>query len=533
MAPETVKIDKVIVTNFSAHNEKYGNAGVQRIQTAVQDLIAADQGRGLVTALYLLDDPATMQQFKVAPVTILTDPKQNKDAVDAIYKALAPDYILILGSIDVIPHQDLKNPIFSSGSDDDEFAFGDLPYACESPYTQNPADFYGPTRVVGRLPDITGAKDPQYLIDLLKIAATYQEKDAGQYHSYFGISAEIWENSTELNTANIFGNAQDLKTIPPKGPGWPSNMLNRFAHFINCHGALADSHFYGQPASGAQKYPIALDATNLEQNISEGTVVAAECCYGAQLFDPSQNDGQSGICITYLANKAYGFFGSTTIAYGPADSNDQADLICQYFLQSLLQGASLGRATLEARQKFIHTASMYDPSNVKTIAQFNLYGDPSLSPIKPPKTPTKGFGMFASMNPRLERVERRRDFFSRGLALAKSQPTLSKDVSKQKEVELDALNKAAIEYGLRPKEILTFKVKAPPVSKSMPLGLVAMEMFPSRMHIIFGTTEAMATATTMKMAPGKMKLPAVVGSVALIIKEINGTIASVKKIFSR
>ncbi len=81
----------------------------------------------------------------------------------------------------------------------------------------------------------------------------------------------------------------------------------------------------------------------------------------------------------------YGFFGSTTIAYGPDDHNDQADLICQYFLQSLLNGASLGRAALEARQKFAHTASMSDPSNVKTIAQFNLYGDPSVAPIQLPQ----------------------------------------------------------------------------------------------------------------------------------------------------
>lgn len=37
----------------------------------------------------------------------------------------------------------------------------------------------------------------------------------------------------------------------------------------------------------------------------------------------------------------------------------------------------------------------------------------------------------------------------------------------------------------------------------------------------------------MKMVSGETKLPNVVGIVALIIKEINGTIASVKKIFSR
>ena len=533
MAPTTTKIDKVIVTNFSALKRKYGNAGGKKIQTAVKELIAADKSRGLVTGFYFLDDQATMKKFNAAPVTIPTDPQQNKAAVDAVYKVLAPDYILILGSLDIIPHQDLKNPMFSPGNDDDQLAFGDLPYACEAPYSQNPADFFGPTRVVGRLPDITGAKDPRYLIDLLKIAATYKEHDAQQYRPYFGISAGVWGKSTQLSIANIFGNAKDLKQIPPKGPTWPSPMLNRFAHFINCHGALADSHFYGQPASGAQRYPIALDAANLERNISEGTVAAAECCYGAQLFDPSLNDGQSGICNTYLGNKAYGFLGSTTIAYGPSDANDQADLICQYFLQSVLKGASLGRATLEARQKFLHTASLDDPANVKTIAQFNLYADPSVTPIKPAPAPSKGFGLAAPLNVRLERVQRRRDFYSRGLALAKSQPSLSKEISKPKALISDALLKAAVDQGLRPKEILTFNVKAPPVSKSMPLGLVAKEIFPSRIHVVFGAAEEMTKTTTKKMISGEKKLPPVVGIVALIVKEINGTVASVKKIFSR
>ncbi len=534
MAPATTKTDKIIVTNLSALQGKYGTAGVQKIQKAVQDLIAADKKRDLVTGLYLLNDQAAMQKVKAAPVTNPTDPQQNKTAVDAVYKAFAPDYILILGSNDIVPHQDLKNPMFSPGNDDDELAFGDLPYACEAPYSQNPGDFFGPTRVVGRLPDIVGAKDPKYLIDLLKLAASFKEHDADQYRAYFGISAAVWGKSTELSVANIFGTAKNLQKIPPKGPTWPTPSLQRLAHFINCHGSLADSHFYGQPASGAQSYPVALDATNLEQHISEGTVVAAECCYGAQLFDPSLNDGQEGICSTYLGNKAYGFFGSTTIAYGPSDANDQADLICQYFLQSLLKGASLGRATLEARQKFLHTASLDDPSNVKTIAQFNLYGDPSVTPVKPVPAPTKGLGLAAPLNVRLERVERRRDYFSRGLALAKSQPSLSQAVSKPPPVISDALLKAAVDHGLRPKEILTFTVKTPPAAKSMPLGLVAKEIFPSRVHVVFGATEETAPKTIAKrVVSGEKKLPPVVGIVALIVREINGTMASVKKIFSR
>ena len=84
-------------------------------------------------------------------------------------------------------------------------------------------------------------------------------------------------------------------------------------------------------------------------------MVAAECCYGAELYDPE--GGPIGICAAYLAKGAIGFLGSTTIAYGPADSNGSADLLCRFFLESVLEGASLGRALLEARQRFAKEAA--------------------------------------------------------------------------------------------------------------------------------------------------------------------------------
>lgn len=82
-----------------------------------------------------------------------------------------------------------------------------------------------------------------------------------------------------------------------------------------------------------------------------------------------------------MENNAIAFLGSTTIAYGPADSQGLADLITQYFIKSILNGASAGRALLEARQRFL-TASgpQLDPYELKTLAQFNLLGDPSLHP---------------------------------------------------------------------------------------------------------------------------------------------------------
>ena len=46
---------------------------------------------------------------------------------------------------------------------------------------------------------------------------------------------------------------------------------------------------------------------------------------------------------------------SASTAYGPADNDEWADVLCQYFMQGVLAGASLGTALLEARQRYVQT----------------------------------------------------------------------------------------------------------------------------------------------------------------------------------
>src|SRR5262245_26578136 len=170
------KIHKAIITNRAALDRKYGS-GIQRINQAIARLVAADRERGINTAVFDLADRAGMAKLQAKPVTRASDPKQYKSAIDRLYRKLTPDYLLILGSIDVVPHQNLNNPLFDANDpfgDPDRFAWSDLPYSCDRPYGQNIEDFIGPTRVVGRLPDVTGGDDPAYLTNLLTVSADYR-----------------------------------------------------------------------------------------------------------------------------------------------------------------------------------------------------------------------------------------------------------------------------------------------------------------------------------------------------------------------
>jgi hypothetical protein len=373
---------KLIVTNYGAFETKYGKPGVQALKQAVVRMVAADKQRAILTRVADLSNAQNMKAAGGKRVADPADQKANKDAVDALFRKARPDYLMILGSVDVVPHQDMDNPF--RGGDDDPTVPGDLPYACEAPYSTGIEKFKGPTRVVGRLPNVTGDTAPDYLVKLLDGASGYTKRPRTDYASYLGLTAEIWSESTRESIANIFGLSDAMSGIPPLGPVWQDAQLAARCHFVNCHGSDTAPEFYGQPRSGARKYPVAHEAEAVVGKLSQGTIAAMECCYGGQLYDPEPAGVHASIVNTYLANGCYGYLGSTTIAYGPASGQGSADLICQYFIKNILGGASVGRAALMARQQFVQAAGTLDPADVKTLGQFNLLGDPSVHPVEPP-----------------------------------------------------------------------------------------------------------------------------------------------------
>ena len=214
---------------------------------------------------------------------------------------------------------------------------------------------------------------------MIDVSANAQPTTVVSYLQYLGASAAVWRKSTQLSLTTVFGNATTQQDVPPSASPWTSPPLSNKAHFFNCHGAPADPKWYGQVGNS---YPTAHESKSVLGKVTLGTVVAAECCYGAQLYDPNLANGEMPICNAYLQSGAYGFWGSSTIAYGPAASNDQADLMCQYFLDELLKGASIGRAALVARQRYARKAATLSPTDLKTLGQFLVFGDVSNQCVK-------------------------------------------------------------------------------------------------------------------------------------------------------
>lgn len=379
--------DKVIVSNRSALTAKYGAAGFKKIDSALEKLVAADKARRLTTRVVFVDDAIDMTSLGATVVGSASNKAQNKAAIDGIFTALTPDYLMILGAVDVVPHQDLANPVFDPKHptfDEDKIVPSDLPYACEAPGSSAIEDFIAPSRVVGRLPDVTGADHPKYLLGLLGHAIEPVTGTSSAVTA-FGLTAKVWQRSTSKTMRSLFGHGHLPRVSPEDGPEWTAKELESRFHFINCHGDKRSPQFFGEP----NDYPVAHDAKFITSRIRAGTVAAAECCYGAELYDPRGQTGQIGIGNTYLGCGALAYFGSTTIAYGPATRNNYADVICKLFIEEVLKGRSTGDAVLTARLRYAKLMKPIDAFDLKTLGQFILLGDPSIHPVRKSKPKAK------------------------------------------------------------------------------------------------------------------------------------------------
>lgn len=372
---------KLIVSNKSKLQWKYGK-NLSKLTALLKELKAADAKRGLDTRIAFVDDAASMKATGVKRLKV-DSLQEYKRAVDDLYKKYVPAYIILLGAPDVVPFQEIENP----ADDEDAHVPSDLPYACDTPYSNKIENFTGPTRVLGRIPDPMGQQeDLSYLQTVIGNGIRHKPLEADRYHDYFAVSAEVWKKSTQLSLQSMFGQNKKMVLSPngktaKKYRPFTKKQLAPLTHFYNVHGANNDFSYYGQKGN---EYPEAFTSSNLPGNVGAGTVVAAECCYGAQLFDAGAL-GQEGLGIAahYLQQNAIAFVGSSTIAYGPADSQGLADLITQYFIKNVLKGASTGRAFLQARQRFLTDVEPdLDPVELKTIAQFYLLGDPSVQPAQ-------------------------------------------------------------------------------------------------------------------------------------------------------
>jgi hypothetical protein len=374
-------VDKVVVTDVGALRRRYGSPGVTLIRSALRMLIEHDGARGIRAIVLDVSSRSALGPIDQPPVTRPDDHVRFRSVLDAVYDLASPDYVLLLGGPDVVPLVPLVNPMPSPDPDPD--VPSDLPYACPGKAGLEAGSLVGPTRVVGRLPDVpraSGRAAAAAFAAVIRRSARWAGVAAAAFRDPLCLSTARWQLSTMATLDGLRGGAPAASAVqlaPPRAAPWTAAELISPLHLINLHGATADAHWLGDPG-----FAPALATGDLVSARNLRTVVIAECCFAAELWDPALAGGTLPVPLAYLAAGGYGLVGPTCVSYGGRTTPDAADVLARMVGEELLAGASLGRALLTARQRYVAEQPVMTPVDLKTLAQFSLIGDPSIQPVE-------------------------------------------------------------------------------------------------------------------------------------------------------
>ena len=292
-------------------------------------------------------------------------PALDVEAVTAmlrtIYMVAVPDYLMIVGDSTVIPSAEWYNVC----NDGDETVPSDLAYITldtESPFDGSVYDFENITQV-GRVP----AKAENGFASAIRYFNNTRAFAGYTGTKAFAYSALVWEQTSRVEFAH-------LNPYLVTSPSYTSSNLGRIGSeynlaCFNLHGSDDDHAWYGQQG---WDYPEAFNKSLLPLN--GGYALLTEACYGAR---PTYSDS---IVVNAIENNCIAFVGSTKIAYGYADGDlCCADVIAQNFTRGIANGMTAGNAFLGALSAL--SASWMCEQDIKTMAEFALYGDPSVTLI--------------------------------------------------------------------------------------------------------------------------------------------------------
>lgn len=274
-------------------------------------------------------------------------------------------YLFILGNEDIIEFKVWEN----LSSDNDENVTSDFVYTVlneTSPWDGMKYDFDKALRV-GRIPTWKGESFSQF--------NNYFEnakKNIGNFPPLrpYGLSAYVWQKESEEEFSALSNTKVDVSPDVNKHNvnGKISSESNLF--LFNLHGSNETEFWYGQDGS---LYPEAISPSNI-MNLSSANFIGVEACYGA-IYENNRTSSSSNV-MAALSNKTIALLGSSRIAYGtPCPPGSCADIVVGEFLKQISMGETAGDAHVTGLKKLCR--GQMDDSEIKTLCEFALYGDPS------------------------------------------------------------------------------------------------------------------------------------------------------------
>lgn len=430
--PSTPRNDRSIklsVTVKRRLERKYNPAALQQIDGAVKRWIEADDKRGIQTVHVAVDDPTdkNMKELGLTPVSGKATPEKIKQAIKHLWDKLEPDYLVLFGGDDVVPMFEVPNPTFGWPEDTEKTVPSDNPYATRLDFSRSdPRSYVVPDRPIGRIPDMVSApndtarnSDPAWLLDYLETATNWKPQDENFYKLRYAIcTGEAKDAATEFMQKAFAKRSLTFICPPISDNSTPArNRLSARLHVIKCHGNRRDATFWGYESADEENqkgtWKPALTSATLKARLKPSTVVAAMCCFGAQIFSPfdpkAKPPGAWPVASTYLRKGALGFVGSTRMAWVGRSDMGPADWIVQSYLKNILAGASLGGAFLACKQDYHSHYTLedhvYTKDEQKTLVEYILLGDPSIHPVSSPQISAGGLAVPGRRRRRAARVK--------------------------------------------------------------------------------------------------------------------------------
>lgn len=358
---------------------KYGSNNFLIIEKALHKLIGALKIDDIDSLLIYVDDGDSLRRYRLQPVDP-ENPEKIKELLDKVHKKIeashrAPiEYFLLIGGDNIVPFYRVPNPVYGPNGDSDKEIYSD------SPYASTDDDFLVPERAIGRIPD-SNSNDPQFLLGQIENIInchSHNQKSGGN----FGYSAEVWKEASK-DVYQAMGSNQQLTYSPPTiASNLSNNLLNqKKLLYFNLHGSPNTASWYGQ-SNGRSTLTVAFNVNQLDVIDVKKAIVFCEACYGAHIFGKGVN---TSMPLKFMEQNAECFVGSTMIAYGSdVPPISAADVLAKYFFQYVKEGIPYGLAFLNAKQdyakKMIRLGLFHvDEVDAKTLLEFVLYGDPSLS----------------------------------------------------------------------------------------------------------------------------------------------------------
>ncbi len=302
-----------------------------------------------------------------------------------VYSVAVPDFLLIMGDHNAVPSMIWAN----EGDQYDANILSDLAYTtldADSPWSGVSYDF-GSAVPASRIPSAAEHNFSE--------AIAYMNFVAGRTRAAsckaFALTTASWEATSRNAFAPV---SAHVEVSPPNTidrydldrPGYHAfagidNSYNLLC--FNLHGGPGFNLWLGESASDFfmddSETTIAFHPSYFPQNSEKGYVVCTEACYGA---DPLFDDSREASALNYaLSNRCIAFVGSTRVAWGCGNGSFYAaDVIANAFPQMVAMGLSIGDSYILALDS-LYSASNIGPDEkeIKTLAEFGLYGDPSLS----------------------------------------------------------------------------------------------------------------------------------------------------------